>query len=101
MSNEFVFESSWFNRYCVDLTGDGSQAARRLDALADFLEIRHETRASARHTVNVLWDHETPIPPDVLDRLLPLCGETNFRLILATSSPASKELLALFEGAPA
>ena len=85
--DEFLFESAWFGRYCFVLTGDGPPALARLNGLADFLELRRQTRASAAHTVNVLWDLDSPIPEDTLDRLLPLCRETNFRLILATAAP--------------
>ena len=83
--DEFIFESAWFGRYCFVHIGDGPLALGRLDGLADFLELRHQTRASAAHTVNVLWDLDSQIPEDTLDRLLPLCRETNFRLIRVTS----------------
>ena len=95
--DEFLFESAWFGRYCFVLTGSGPLAIGRLGGLADFLELRQQTRASAAHTVNVLWDLDAPIPENTLDRLLPLCRETNFRLILATAAPPGKEATARFE----
>jgi len=95
--DEFLFESAWFGRYCFVLTGDGPRAVGRLNALADFLQLRHETRASAVHTVNVLWDLDTPIPKELLDRLLPLCRDVNFRLILTTNETLDKESAARFE----
>ena len=97
LNDEFLLESAWFGRYCFVLLGEGPHALRRLGALADFLELRRQTRASATHTVSVLWDLGTPIPTELLDRLLPLCRQANFRLILATAQPPSKELAARFE----
>jgi len=79
--HEFLFESAWFGRYCFVVVGDGPQNVEWLDSMADFLELRRATRASARHTVNVLWDLETDVATGSLDRLYPLCRETNFRLI--------------------
>jgi len=75
--DEFLFESAWFGRYCFVLVGDGQSAVDLLDSLAGFLELRRATRASARRTVNVVWDVETDVPDATLDRLLPLCPETN------------------------
>ncbi len=95
--DEFLFESAWFGRYCFVLVGDGPSAAARLESLADFLELRRETRAAAAHTVNVLWDPSTPVPRSTLGRLLPLCRETNFKLILATASLPDEELAGRFE----
>jgi len=95
--DEFLFESAWFGRYCFVLLGDGPRAVRRIDNLAAFLQLRRETRASAAHTVNVLWDLDTSIPPATLDRLLSLCRETNFKLILATPTRPGEELAARFE----
>ena len=36
------------------------------------------------------------ISPQMLDRLLPLCRQANFRLILATAEPPSEELLRFY-----
>jgi len=85
--DEFLFESAWFGRYCFVMVGDGQSAVDLLDSLAGFLELRRATRASARRTVNVVWDLETDVPDATLDRLLPLCPETNFRLIVVRTTP--------------
>jgi len=98
--DEFLFESAWFGRYCFVLTGGGPAALSQLAGLAEFLQRRQQTRASAAHTVNVLWDLDSPIPQDTLDRLLPLCRETNFVLILAATEPPEKETAARFEQSP-
>ena len=95
--DEFLFESSWFGRYCFVLIGDGPLAPSRLETLAGFLELRRSTRASARRTVNVLWDLETPIPGDTVERLAPLCRETNFKLLVTTSEPPGDRLASRFE----
>jgi len=84
--DEFLFESAWFGRYCFVVVGDGPHALGLLDAMAGFLELRRATRASARRTVNVVWDLETEVPEDLLDRLVPLCRETNFRLIVTRTT---------------
>jgi len=95
--DEFLFESAWFGRYCFVLLGDGPQVPNRLEALAAFLELRRSTRASARRTVNVLWDLETPIPRDTVERLAPLCRETNFKLLVTTTEPPGDQLACCFE----
>jgi hypothetical protein len=86
--DEFLFESAWFGRYCFILAGDGPPAVDLLESLAAFLDLRHATRARARRTVNVVWDLDTAVPEATLDRLLPLCRETNFRLIVTRIAPS-------------
>jgi len=95
--DEFLFESAWFGRCCFVVVGDGQRAVDLLDSLAGFLELRRATRASARRTVNVVWDLETDVPDATLDRLLPLCRETNFRLIVARTTPLDAALAGRFQ----
>ncbi len=95
--DEFLFESAWFGRYCFVAAGDGHWALAKVAGLADFLELRRATRASAPHTVNVVWELESAIPPDTLTRLANLCRETNFKLLVATAGPFSEESAACFE----
>jgi len=94
---EFLFESAWFGRYCFVVVGDQHRAADLLDSMAEFLELRRATRASARRTVNVVWDLETDVPDATLDRLLPLCRETNFRLIVTLAAPPDATLTGRFQ----
>ena len=95
--DEFLFESVWFGRYCFVVAGDEQRAVDLLDSMAGFLELRRATRASARHTVNVVWDLETDVPDATLDRLLLLCRETNFRLIVARTTPPDAALAGRFQ----
>jgi hypothetical protein len=95
--DDFLFESAWFGRYCFVVSGDEQSAGDLLDALARFLDLRRATRARARHTVNVVWNLEADVPSAILDRLLPLCRETNFRLIVTRTTPSNALLADRFE----
>jgi hypothetical protein len=97
--DEFLFELAWFGRYCFVVVGDEQRAVDLLDSMAGFLELRRATRASAQRTVNVVWDLETDVPDATLDRLLPLCRETNFRLIVALTTPPDAALAGRFQEA--
>ena len=77
--SEFVFESAWFGRYCFVVEGE-AVSRRMLAELRRYLRARQATRARARATVNVAWDHDSP-PADLLDELAFLCRETNFRWV--------------------
>ena len=93
---EFVLESAWFGRYGVVVTHPA--AVRRLwQQLLPYLRIRQLTRATAPHTVNLLWNLPTPPPEPVLHELLALTRETNFRLIISSPQPPSPALAAQFE----
>jgi hypothetical protein len=95
--DEFLFESAWFGRYCFVILDDGQRAAEMLTALADFLQLRHATRASARHAVNVVWN--LPVAPSepTLKRLAALCRETNFKLLVATDRQLTETQKSCFE----
>jgi hypothetical protein len=95
--DEFLLESAWFGRYCFVLVGEARHALDLLDSLAKFLELRRATRASARRTVNVVWNRDTDVPPATLQRLLPLIRETNFRLIVTRNTPPEAALTNGFE----
>ena len=69
-----------------------------LDVMLASLELRGATRASARRTLNVVWNLTAPIPQDTLDRLLPLCAATNVKLIV-TQPQAGESQVGRFEEA--
>jgi hypothetical protein len=78
---EFLLESGWYNRGCF--VAEGAGVVRRMEAeFLEFLTLRQRTRASARQTVNLVWDlPETP-PPGLLKEML-FCGRhTNQRVVV-------------------
>ena len=87
----FVFESAWFGRYCFEVRGD--LAGQWLAALVVFLETRLAVLASARRTVNIVWETRGRMDRETLGKLLFLCRETNHRLILLAEEggPAREE----------
>jgi len=95
--DEFLFESAWFGRYCFVILDDGQQAAGMLAALAEFLRLRHASRATARHTVNVVWNLAAAPPEPTLQRLATLCPETNFKLLVATNRQLTETQRSYFD----
>ncbi len=96
--DEFLFESAWFARYCFVILGGRLRAIERLETIIDSLELRRSTRATARRTLNLVWTLEAPIPSEILRRLVPLCEQTNIRLI-ATSLDEDEGMIELFDEA--
>ena len=92
-SDEYLYESAWFGRYCFVIVDDGRRATKMLAALVDFLQLRHATRASARHTVNVVWDLGVAGVSETLRQIAPLCQEANVKLLVA-ADPRNTEALA-------
>ena len=93
---EFIFESAWFDRYCLVILGE--QAAKvMLDAVVKYLELRQETQAKARRTVNVVWGVDSPLSAETLERLAPLFRKSNFKLIYVSPAPPSPDMAGLFD----
>lgn len=82
--NNWVFESAWFGRYAFVVVSP-SPADKWLGDLIDFLTLRRTALAAARRTVNVVWNSREPMPPTILDQLLFLCPETNYRMIVISA----------------
>jgi hypothetical protein len=89
--DEFMFESAWFGRYCFVVESGGESALTRLTTIVELLELRRSTRASSWQTLNLVWSLNISIPEELLSRLLPLCDETNTKLIV--TQPFSDENL--------
>jgi len=96
-SDEYLYESAWFGRYCFVIVDDGRRAAKVLAALVDFLQLRHATRASARHTVNVVWDLGVADVSETLRQIAPLCREANVKLLVAADPRNTEELASCFD----
>ncbi|MEI8063254.1 MAG: hypothetical protein WCH84_04225 [Verrucomicrobiota bacterium] len=77
---EFYFNAVWFNRYCVVVPTDAALLV--LPQLQLFLEWHTFTKAAARQTVHVVWDLPAPPPEQLLQNLIALGCETNFKIIL-------------------
>jgi len=94
--SEFVFESAWFGRYCFVVEGEALSRGM-LDGLRRFLSARQATRARARAPVNIAWDHDSPPGRELLDELVFLCRETNFRLLVSSRGECPTDLAPLFD----
>ena len=86
---EFYFNAVWFNRYCVVIPA--SDAAVVLAQLQLFLEWHTFTKAAARQTVHVVWDLPAAPPEPLLQNLIALGRETNFKFVLK-SAPAHLDI---------
>ena len=88
---EFYFNSVWFNRYCVVVLA--SDALAVLAQLQLYLEWRTFTKATPRQTVHVVWDLPAVPPEPLLNNLIALGRETNFKIVLksTTADPDSFE----------
>lgn len=78
---EIVFESAWFGRGAFVLVGDSPAADAVVSGIVAALERRHECRAAPRHTVNLLWALDQPLPVAAAEKLRLLCPQMNTRLI--------------------
>lgn len=94
--SEFVFESAWFGRYCFVVEGE-KLSRGMIDGLRRFLSGRQATRARAQAPVNVAWDHDSPPGRKLLDELVFLCRETNFRLLVSSRDECPADLAPLFD----
>jgi hypothetical protein len=92
----FAFESAWFGRYPL-VVNDAELAGKWLEDLTQFLDTRVQVLASARRTVNVVWDLDQPIPEDRLKELLFLCSETNYKFLLIGKHRLSEGMEERFE----
>ena len=88
---DFYFNSVWFNRYCVVILAP--DALTVLTRLEQYLEWRTFTKAATRQTVQVVWDLPAAPPEALLENLIALGRETNFKIVLksATANPDAFE----------
>ena len=79
----FVFESAWYGRYGFVLPAESLDEPLRamLGGMLEMLRMRHHTRASARRTVNVVWDLPEAMPSETVEELVFLCREANFKFV--------------------
>jgi len=78
-----VFESAWYGRYGFVLLAEQLDEPLRavLYGMLEMLRMRHHTRASARRTVNVLWDLPTVMPAKMVEEMILLCRQANFKFV--------------------
>ncbi|NLB55846.1 MAG: hypothetical protein GX811_08810 [Lentisphaerae bacterium] len=95
-NGDFVLESAWFARYCFTIQ-DTSSGEKLLETIHSFLDARFKPRASARKTVNLVWDMEALPDELMLKDLVTLAEETNFRLILTVPDNKVEQLSGFVE----
>lgn len=81
--DDLILESAWFNRSCFAVHDPG-RASALLDAMSSFIEWRHMTRASARRTVNIVWNFDET--PGALRRMIPVARDMNFKFVLCSAT---------------
>jgi len=81
---EFLFDAVWFSRYAVVVKG-AARGETVIRALIPYLAVRCSLGASARRTVNLVWDLPDPPPPELLRSLLKMAPTVNFRIVAASS----------------
>ena len=79
---EVVFESAWFGRGAFVLVGGGTAADSVLAGMVAAVARRHQCRAVARRTVNIIWALERPPIEATVAELRRLCPKVNLRLVL-------------------
>ena len=84
--SDFVFDALWFNRYGV-IVPDREAAGRLMRDLLSYLDRRSFTRATARRTVNVVWDFSSSPDEATIERLACLSRDTNLKFILSACEP--------------
>ncbi len=82
-NSDFIFESSWSGRHSFTITGEDTALAFLRDLLA-ITERRRWSRAKVRHTLNLVWDLERPLPADLVEHLANQAAAENLRLVLVT-----------------
>ncbi|TVR12226.1 MAG: hypothetical protein EA401_09600 [Planctomycetota bacterium] len=80
--SSFCWEQVWFGRYLVQIQDHALSRAMLLD-LVDILRLRQQTKARARHLVNIIWYHEEPPPQSLVEEMSYLSHVLNLRFIVA------------------
>lgn len=84
ISNTFIFESLWYRRTCFVV--DPSRAQTLLTEILKQLELRHTSRARARHNVHLVWNLDQPPSDQDLATFERLASSTGFSLLLCNES---------------
>ncbi len=94
-NESFLFETTWFRRYCFVVIGR-DLGDRVLADIVERLRDRRASGAKASRTVNVVWDH-AELSPGQLDELAWLCEETNWKIVLWSAREPNRALDGLVE----
>ncbi len=84
---EIVFESAWYGRGAFVLVGDAPAADAVLAGMVAMLVRRHQCRAVARRTVNIVWALPHGPTAAAMDELRYLCPQMNLRVIILPTRP--------------
>src|SRR4029079_1779434 len=91
-----AFESAWMGRACVVLIPSGDSGFVIGDLLS-YLQRRYVPGAPVRKTVRVVWDLPTPLPPDVVRKLVRFAREVHLKLVIVSPKPPSDDVRPLLE----
>lgn len=94
--SEFALDAAWFGRYGV-LVLAAPEADALLADIAGLLRERHETGASARVTLHIIWDLSRLPDRAMLASLIRAAGDLNVKLAVWAHAPVAGEFAALFE----
>ena len=79
--SDLLFESAWFGRFMVNIEDQSLSMAMICD-IVEAMRERKLPQARCRSTLNIIWGHETPLPPALRADLLRLGRRVNVRLVL-------------------
>lgn len=89
--HNFIFECTWYNRYCFTVAGSECSAAL-VAAFRQFLGERLPPRASASTTIHLLWNCRMPLSPNLLHPLAVFSKEVNTKLMVFAADDQITEI---------
>lgn len=95
-NSEFIFELTWFGRSCAVVVGADDSRALLADLMA-ALRIRRIPHARARKAVHLVWHGEPALDEPLIEELVFLCREANFKLVIASAAPLDKAMAKHFD----
>lgn len=94
--SEFALDAAWFGRYGVVITQNLEAVSLFEDMVGIILE-RHDTGASARKTLHIVWDFIELPSQETIASLIRAVRDTNVKLVVWSAEPVTPAMAALFE----
>ncbi len=94
--SEFALDAAWFGRYSVVIT-QNLEAVSLLEDMVGVILERHDTGASARKTLHLVWDFVELPPEETIASLVRVARDTNVKLAVWSTEPVTPGMAALFE----